>query len=83
MLGQLDQVGAELFMDNRGAGLERFFRVDYRFERLVIDLNQIDAILRHIGIARDHYRYRLAHEARLVERQHRMERAIGDRPCAG
>jgi hypothetical protein len=59
-------------------GIERLAGVDYRRERLVLDVDQRKGIPRGVLVGGDHERHLLALEADLVAGQHRL-RVVGDR----
>ena len=64
--------------DQRRVGVERLARVDDRRQRLVLDVDQLERVVRRVLVGRDHERDLLALEADLVAREHGL-RVVGDR----
>ena len=64
--------------DQRRVGIERLARVDDRRQRLVLDVDQLERVVRGVLVGRDHERDLLALEADLVAREHGL-RVVGDR----
>jgi hypothetical protein len=85
----------ELVVDQRRVLCQRVLDLQDRVERLVVHIHGLDCILRVFSRVRDHNRYRVAREARLVLRHRpvvgeagvrggglRRKRAVGERPRA-
>ena len=68
--------------DQRRVGVERLARVDDRRQRLVLDVDQLQRVVRRVLVGRDHERDLLALEAHLVAREHGL-RVVGDRGHPG
>ena len=63
--------------DQRRVGVQRLAGVDNRGQRLVLDLDQLERVVRGVLVGRDHERDLLALEADLVAREHGL-RVVGD-----
>ena len=68
--------------DQRRVGVERLAGVDDRRQRLVLDVDQLERVVRRVLVGRDHERDLLALEADLVAREHGL-RVVGDRRHPG
>ena len=64
--------------DQRRVGVERLAGVDDRGQRLVLDVDQLQRVVRRVLVGRDHERDLLALEADLVAGEHGL-RVVGDR----
>ena len=64
--------------DQRRVGVQRLAGVDDRRQRLVLDIDQLERVVRRVLVGRDHERDLLALEADLVAREHGL-RVVGDR----
>ena len=64
--------------DQRRVGVERLAGVDDRGQRFVLDIDQLERVVRRVLVGRDHERDLLALEAHLVAREHGL-RVVGDR----
>ncbi len=68
VVGLVFLVGA----DHRRVRLERTLRRHHRLERLVVDVDQLEGVLRDVGVLGDHRRDLLALEPHLVGDEHRL-----------
>ena len=64
--------------DQRRVGVERLAGVDDRRQRLVLDVDQLERVVRGVLVGRDHERDLLALEPDLVSGEHGL-RVVGDR----
>jgi len=66
-------VGAELVVQNWSAVGDRLFRIDHRVERVVVHVDQVERILRAVGVGGDRDHHRLADVTHLADRERGME----------
>ena len=68
--------------DQRRVGIQRLARIHDRRQRLVLDVDQLERVVRGVLVGRDHERDLLALEADLVAGEHGL-RVVGDRRHPG
>ena len=80
-------LGAEVvlgrFVNSRRRGVRRFGRIDVGRQFLVIDLDQLDRVLRLIEVVRNHHGDQVADETRFALHQRRARRGVLWRLGAG
>ena len=72
----IDQVARGLGMDLRRALLQSLGEIDIGRLHLIVDLDRLGGVARHVMAVGDHHRHRVADIAHGVERHHRMRRRL-------
>ena len=80
--GEVVALARLVVADQRRVGVERLAGVHDRGQRLVLDVDQRERVVRRVLVRRDHERDLLALEAHLVACEHRL-RVVGDRRHPG
>jgi hypothetical protein len=62
-------VAADLLVQDGRARSQRGLHVDHRGQRVVVDADQVERVVRAVDVVRNHHRHRLAHETHPVARE--------------